>query len=275
VLAQRTVDQAGASASVRSYRVSAGVYEASDGERSTVGLRFGAGRHLGEHLDVSTEYFTSRMEADRVSRSLVTTLRQTLSPRLTTSQVVSTNDGRTSLKVGGSILSNLASISVDYQNSYAPFAGRSPFVNTLVLSARLNTFRDWQVQVSTYTLPNGSPRYTVSASRFFYRARAASQRPARQSLRIPKYLVQGRVVDEGGNGVSGAVLDVGGATVITGEDGRFFARFDRRRSVAFTVSVSEFSVPYRFSVISSPDRVTPGEEGNAAEITVVVRRRLE
>jgi hypothetical protein len=179
------------------------------------------------------------------------------------------------VRAGGSILSNLATISLDYQTSYAPFAGRSPFVNTLVLSARVNVLNDWQVQVTTYTLPNGIPRYTVSASRFFYRAPTGRQARTRTASNIPKYLVEGRVVDDSGNGVRGAVLEVGNDTVITGDDGRFFARFARRRALPVTVRVSEFPSPHRFSVVSSPERVTPRGDEDRAEVTIVVHKGEE
>ena len=126
-----------------------------------------------------------------------------------------------------------------------------------------------------HSLPNGVPRYTLSASRFFYRTPAGRREAANHSSRIPKYLVQGRVVDDSGNGVGGAVLTLEGDTVITAEDGRFFARFDRRRALPLTVSVSEFAGPYRFSVVSAPDRVTPVGDADDAQVTIVVHSGLE
>jgi hypothetical protein len=272
---ERTVEHVNAALSAGKNRFSGGVYDTVGNDRRSVGLRVGAGRRFVDRLDLSTEYFSSSVQDEAGSRSLVTTVRETINPRVTTTQVVSTSDGRTSVRAGGSFLSNVAAIGIDYQNSYAPFAGRSPFVSTLVLSARVNPISDWQVQVTTYTLPNGRPRYTLAVSRFFYRVPAVDRTARPPATRIPKYLVQGRVIDDRGNGISGAVLNLGDEIVITGEDGRFFARFDRQRPLPLSVRVSEFGGPYRFSVVSSPERVTPETEGHPAALTIVVRRLLD
>jgi hypothetical protein len=271
-LVQRTVDQVHATADAGGTRFSAGMYGTSGEGRHNVGSRVSAGRRLGERWDVATEYYSSSDGGEPASHSVITTVRQTIGPRLSAVQVISRNDGHTNVRAGGSVISNFATVGVDYQTTYAPFAGRSPFVNTLVLSARVNPLSDWQLQVTTYTLPNGVPRYTLSASRFFYRTPSASPASSRQASNIPKYLVRGRVVDEVGRGVGGAVLNVGGDIVIAAEDGQFFVRSGRRRPLVVSVPVDEFPRPYRFSVISAPPRVTPSSDDSQVPLTIVVRR---
>jgi len=93
---------------------------------------------------------------------------------------------------------------------------------------------------------------------------------------LPKYIVRGQVTDEEGKAVRGATLRIGGDTVFTDSQGRFFLRKGKAATYSLAVLVNEFLAPGPFAVVSAPSTVTSTQEERAAEVTIVVRalRRL-
>jgi hypothetical protein len=204
---------------------------------------------------------------------VVATLRETISPRLTLVQFVSRSGGQTSIHAGGHFLSNPVSIGIDYQTVYAPFRLENPFVQSAGFNLRLQSVAGVQLQVATYTTPDGRTRYTVSGSHLLYRfTGGATAQAAAGVLKAAKYIVRGHVVDDKNRPVAGAVLRIGGALALTSEDGRFFVRTRKPTACSLQVVVEEFLAPGHFQVVSAPKSVTPATEDQAREITITVRR---
>ncbi|MBA3885018.1 MAG: hypothetical protein H0X67_04710 [Acidobacteria bacterium] len=191
------------------------------GERTdNLGASIGVGRALTETVDASLTYFTSTSGRGPASGSFAATFRETLGSRLTLVQIATHASGQTSLKFGGSFLSNPVAVGIDYQTVYAPFRVGNPFVQAITLNVRV-LIRNVPLQVATFTTPTGRTRYMVSGSQSWYRSPGGSG-SAPDTIRFARYLIQGRVIEENGRPVPGAVLRISGEFVLTdsaGQDG--------------------------------------------------------
>ena len=203
----------------------------------------------------------------------VATVRETLNPCLTLSQVVTRSRGQTTVSYGGSLVSNLASVTAEYQTVFLPFAAAGPqqFKQVLVLGLHLQLPRAIQVRVDSSISPSGQVRYTSYATTYSYRAMSASP-GASSSGGFFRYLVSGRVVDPDGNPLEGAAVEIGGELAFTNSQGTFDVRLRNNQTVPFAVALNEFVVPGRYEVVSAPDRVVPALDGAQKDYTIVVRR---
>ena len=91
--------------------------------------------------------------------------------------MITRSGDQTSMNFGGQFLSNPLTVSVTYQNVYAPFHPGNPFVQALGVDLRISVFDRVQLQAGTYTTPNGRLRYSISGSTIaFARARSRHRR---------------------------------------------------------------------------------------------------
>lgn len=233
------------------------------------GLSFTVGREVIPHVRMTGSWLYSDPKHGRTSRTLVLHTRETLSPRLELSQVVTHTSGNTTVSFGGGFTSNMLSVGAEYQTIYLPFAADESFRQALMLTVRFQGFGDFQGTLGSYVGPDGQVRYTVQGSQYLYRgAEAAPQ----ATFGIDEYVIQGSVTDEQGAPVRGAALRLGEAVAFTDSRGTFFVRMKKERSYPVQVLVDEFLVPGRFEVVSAPDQAVAGPEEAPGEVTIVVRR---
>jgi hypothetical protein len=131
---------------------------------------------------------------------------------------------------------------------------------------------DLQRQVATYTTPTGRTRYTVSGSRSLYRSLGGTG-SKRDTIRFAKYVIRGRVIEENGRPVAGAVVRIGGELVLSDGEGSFFVRTKKATPCPVLVATGEFLGPGYFELLSAPSSVVPATDDNAPTITIRVRRR--
>ena len=268
--ARVTVNHLGGNLNAAGFRVTAGLFDAHGERTDNLGASIGVGRALTETVDASLTYFTSTSGRGPASGSFAATFRETLGPRLTLVQIATHASGQTSLKFGGSFLSNPVAVGIDYQTVYAPFRVGNPFVQAITLHVRV-LIRNVPLQVATFTTPTGRTRYMVSGSQSWYRSPGGSG-SAPDTIRLARYLIQGRVIEENGRPVPGAVLRISGEFVLTDSAGQFFLRMKKAAPCRIEVATDEFPGPGYFQVTSAPGSVVPATDDTSVPITIRVRR---
>ena len=265
-----TVNHLGGNLNVVGFRVAASLFDAHGGRIDNVGAALGIGRALTDTVDTTVTYFTSAAGGGPASDSVVAMVREALGPRFALVQMATHAGGQTTFKFGGSFLSNPLALGIDYQSVYAPFRVGDPFVQAISLNARVQ-IGNLQLQLSTYTTPTGRTRYTISGSQSLYRSRGGT-RSTGDTIRFAKYVIRGRVLEENGQPVLGAVIRIGGELVLTDSEGRFFIRTKKTTPCPVEVATGEFLGPGYFEVSSAPSSVVPATDDRAPTITIRVRR---
>ena len=276
--AQVQTDQVGGGLSVARFRIAAGLYSSRSAvacvgvhcvRPQNTGSSLSIGRAFGR-IDATASGYRSTSSSGRTVTTATGTFRESLGPMISLMQIVTATGGQTSVGVGGTLQTNLLSASLDYQTVYAPFRLEDPFVRAMTASLRVQPFGNWQFALVSTVLPNGSVRYTASASQFFYRG--ANLRPAPATVTLPRYAVRGRVVDQAGRPISRAVLQIAGTVVLTGDDGRFFSRLRQGSPVPLKVLTAEFPPPGSYVVVSAPLMLTPTTQNTGEGDVIVVAR---
>ena len=271
--ARLLVNHLGANLNAAGFRVTTGVFDAHGERTDTLGVSAAVGRALTDTADATLSYYASTSRGSRSPGSVVATIRESLGPRLSLVQLATHTAGQTSLKFGGSFLSNPAAFDIDYQTVYAPFRPGNPFVQGIAMSLRV-IIRSVQLQLATYVTPSGRTRYTVGGSHSWFRSSDSTGR-ARETNRLAKYLIRGRVVEENGQPVAGAVVRVNDELLLTDGEGRFFLRMKKTAPCRIQVATAEFLAPGRFEVTSAPGSAVPATDEKSTPITIRVRRSAQ
>jgi hypothetical protein len=183
-------------------------------------------------------------------------------------QVVNYSGGRTSVSFGGHYRRNRMTLGLDYQTLYIPTLPQ-PFKQTMGVTVQLHPFGSVQLNAQTYVASDGQLRYTASAGSYFYGQQASPlQRGA--TFRAPKYIVRGRVVDEHGEGVSGAALSVGDQVLLTDDSGRFFVRMSHAQSYKLAVLLEQFVNPKIFQIAFCPPEAQAVRDTDPGEVLIVL-----
>jgi hypothetical protein len=225
-------------------------------------------------LTAALDYFRSIPAGGPPGSSIVGSLRETLTRRVGVSQLISHSDGQTSVALGGGLLTNVLNISAEYQTIYVPFAqpGKSPFKQALVLNLRLQLPRNLALEGATNISPLGQVRYTAYATGFAY-GNAGGGAGARATWRaLEKYIVRGRVVNEAGEPIGGAALEICGQLVFSDSEGIFFLRLAKEKECPLRVLLDQFMQPGRYEVLGAPETVKSSPEERAQLYTVRLRR---
>jgi hypothetical protein len=235
------------------FRLSAGVYDSrSDGIRN-LSSYLAVGRRVTEWLDAEGFLLQSRPSGRAATTTPIINLRERLSPRISLMQQVE--------------------IGVDYQIVHQPFAPFDPFRSAISVTARLQLGR-YSTSLGTYVQPDGRVDYAANAGTFLYLGEFGVQ-PQRigGGGGISRYVIRGRVVDEAGEPVEGAAVDLGGEIVFSNSRGQFSLRTRRPARYAVAVKLDEFLLPGSWQVRSAPASVTAAAEERAEMVEIVLERR--
>jgi hypothetical protein len=172
---------------------------------------------------------------------------------------------------GGSLMSGLTTLGIDYQVVHTPYRPTQPFVQTIALNVRV-PIGSYRVSASSFVTPDGRVNYTGAASTFFYAGDVLGGGNRPVELKFERFIVQGIVVDEADIPVDGAAIDIGGSVVFTDSRGRFFVRLSSSRPTAVDVLVNEFLAAGRFEVVSGATTTKPQVERESVPLKIVVRR---
>src|ERR1700693_6321118 len=92
------------------------------------------------------------------------------------------------------------------------------------------------------------------------------------SLKIPKYVVLGKVVDAAGVPLAGVALQVDGQMVFPDIHGEFLVRFPKRKKVSFKVSLDDFLTATPYTIVTAPTSAETAPEQQAIPLTAVLQR---
>ena len=266
-----TLNQVFGSARLFGSSVAGGLFDSRTPGTRSASSYVSASRNITRWLE--TELYLLRVWSPTPARSTtpILHLREFITPRASLLQVVTRASGRTTVAFGGAFASGLTTIGVDYQVIHTPYRPRAPFAQTIALNVRL-PLGNYRVSAASFVTPDGRVNYTGSANTFFYAGDVLGGGNRPVEIKFERYIVEGTVVDESGVAVEGAAIDVGGSTVFTDSQGRFFVRRSSKRAAAVRVLVDEFLAAGQFEVVSTPATVTPRVERESTPVRIVVRR---
>ena len=265
------VNNAGLTVNRLGFRTGLNAFESRGHGLNNQGLSLSVARNVTRAVDVEGNYFRARSGDGDRSQSLLVSLRETLTPRVSLLQVITRSGNQTSMNVGGQFLSNPLTVSVTYQNVYAPFHPGNPFVQAVGVDLRINVLDRVQLQAGTYTTPDGRLRYSISGSTIAFRQ---GRRPDtnENAFKARKYAVRGQVTDETGQPIPGATVQIGDDVLITNGEGRFVLRVENPSPRDFKVLTDEFMMPGRFEVVSAPTKVAAVLDHQVRDVRVTLRR---
>ena len=231
-------------------------------------------RNLFPRVHATASYLESRPSDAPGTRSFIANFTEILSPRWNVNEIVNRSQGQTTVSFGGGFLSNLFSISADYDTYYVPERNSSPFKQAFILDVQMRLFRGITLHGATFVAPDGSLRYTADVHALLTREGtiAGPEENTLQRAAIGTMLLRGRVVDAEGHPVAGAALVLDQLVVYTNEDGLFYVRERKPRPHQLAVLVNQFLGGGVYRVVSAPSTTRSSYEGNAPETVVIVER---
>ena len=187
--------------------------------------------------------------------------------RWTFSGIVNQTFGQTSYAFGGGYRGNKISVSLDHSVLFFPI-GAKGFQQTTTVQVSLR-IHDATLNFQTNVDPMMHVQYTTYASSYVQGPLSGPAMISYSHSTGGKFVIAGAVVDERGQPMEGAAIQLqGGAVVYSDSQGKFFARVKHDKPSALVVLLSEFAAPGRWAVISCPMDAVPGTE-------VLIRLRRE
>ena len=198
-----------------------------------------AGRDFTHRVHATASYLESRPNNAAKTRSFIANFSEVLTPRWNVTEVITRSHGQTSVSFGGGFLSNLVSVSAEYETYYVPQRNSSPFVQAMIVDLQIHLFRGVTLHGGSFVAPDGSLRYTADATGIMTRE-ATGGGGSVQHYSIGSSILRGRVVDTKGQPVEGAALLIDNMAVFTDSDGRFFLRERRPHNHKLQVLPDKF-----------------------------------
>src|SRR6266481_121199 len=264
------VDQLQSSFDLARFRLGAGLFESRGPLGRNVADGFTVSRSITRAIEGSASYYQNISGPGPHTSYLISTVRETISPKLSLLQVVNRTQGNTNFLFGGSFTTNRLSVSVDYQTLYMPFLA-NPLVTGIGVTLNLKLWGGFGVNGQTFRSPDGKLRYTASANTLLTPSLRAAERSQNQTTKLGGYIVRGRVSDETGAPIEGAAIHIGDKTVYSNAAGEFMLRFTKARHLDLAVIPQEFLTPLSFTIVSAPPTVTAQPEDSAAAVLIVLR----
>jgi hypothetical protein len=273
-LLRATVNSYAAFASLRGFQLHSSFYDSLNDSGRARAFSAGARRRFGNRLDVAGDFMRSFPSQGPRTDTTVLTVRETITPRLSLTQVITRGSGQTSFAFGGNYVNNRFSASVEYQTLYVPFAvgGDSPYRQVLVLNLRLLLPGFIEVNLGSDVTPIGGVRYTTYATGYAYHGVAAGGGTAGMAGSLHRHVIRGRVVDQSGQPVRGAAVNIGGELVFTDSTGHFTLRRKKAEMLPVAVALDEFILPGRYEVIQAPTQAKAAPEAEARPLEIILRR---
>lgn len=265
-----TLTQFTGSARVAGTSISGGWLLSEAGRSPNVSSYLNARREITDWLQ--SELYLLRVWQPTQARGTtpVLLLRETMNSRLSLLQAISRDQGRTSVNFGGTVNAGLSSLSVEYQVAHSPYLTADPFVQTMGVNARVH-LRGISLSVGSFVTPDGRVHYSAQGNTFLYRGLNGPSGGS-GSTRVSGYLLTGQVVDEAGQPIDGASLEIGGEVIYTDSKGRFFVRRPGTKPVTLKVNLDDFLVPGTFELVEAPATVQAARDDRVRAVRIVVRR---
>jgi hypothetical protein len=266
-----TVNQASAFYLADGYVMSMSLLQSSyDGSRD-ISMTGSIAKQFSNRLNIQQTFLGSKPDHTNGTSALITTIQEDLNPRWTLSQTINSSSGNHSVGFGGSFLSNLSTLSAEYQTYYVPTNPAKPFEQALILNGRVHAIDRLTLDGSTFVSPTGKLLYTVSAESELSRERLPSAEPFERHA-IGRMTLRGRVLDLSGQPVMGAAILFDEMRVYSDSDGYFYLSEQKVRWHAVKVLGDQFLDGYHYRVISAPVTVRTSPSETQRDTTVVVEK---
>lgn len=273
--ARSSLDQATGTLRVLRTGITASVYRSAYlGDKDTAEA-YTADRSLTTRLHATASYLLSTPEHGAESRSLVANVLETLTPRWNVSEVFNRSQGQNSISFGGGFLSNLATVSADYQTYYVPAHTSQPFEQALIVDVQLHLFAGLTLHGATFVAPTGGLSYTADAEDVFSRQGGFHPGDGNGDVAagaLGSMLLRGQVLDTDGHPISGAAVMVDRLVVYTNDDGIFYIREHKAHTHQLRVLTTQFLGGGVYRVISAPATTRSSYAGNTPETVIVVQK---
>jgi hypothetical protein len=270
-----SVNQVSGSVQLRGASLSASVFDSNYLGNSNTATAYAASRSFYSRARVTASYLQSRPSNGSKTRTFLTDVTETLTPRLDISEFVNRSAGQTSVSFGGSWLSNPISVSANYQTFYVPQRNSSPFEQALIIDVSLHLFRGLSLHGASFVAPDGSLKYTADSQAVMARQGAMPGGDGGYSLAqsaIGKNVICGTVADSSGRPVAGAAVMIDKLLLYTNDDGSFFVRERKPHVHALKVMTDQFLGAGAYSVVSAPSSVRSSAAGDASPIQIVLAK---
>jgi hypothetical protein len=270
-----SVNQVSGSVQIQGAALSASLFDSQYLGNSNTATAYTATRSFYSRTRVAASYLESRPSNGSRTRTFLTNVTETLTPRLDVSEFVTRSAGQTSVSFGGGWLSNLISINSSYQTYYVPQRNSSPFEQALIVDVNLHVFRGLSLHGASFVAPDGSLKYTADSQAVMARQGSFPAGDNGYSLaqsRLGKNVIRGTVVDSNGRPVAGAAVMIDKVLLYTNDDGTFFVRERKPHVHALKVMTDQFLGAGAYSVVSAPASVRSSAAGDASPIQVVVAK---
>ncbi len=270
-----TVNEGTATLQIAKAALAGSIFQSVYKGASDIATAYTADRDITSAIHVSGSYLVSRASKEPKIRDFICTTTERLTPRLNVSEMINRSQGQTTASFGGGILSNLVSITAEYQTYYVPVRRPSPFEEALILDIQLHLVRGLTLHGATFVAPDGSQQYTADAQAMFVRQQGASDgfgAGGGIGAAMGKKIIQGRVVDTTGRPVVGAALLIDQRVVYTNDDGVFMVRERTTHTHTFQVALDQFLDPGSYRVISAPNEVRGSDDGDAMPVVVTLEK---
>jgi hypothetical protein len=200
---------------------------------------------------------------------------ETLTPRWNVSEVFNRSQGQNSISFGGGFLSNLATVSADYQTYYVPEHTSQPFEQALIVDVQLHLFAGLTLHGATFVAPTGGLSYTADAEDVF--SRQGGFHPGNgdgdvAAGALGSMLLRGQVLDSDGHPIAGAAIMIDRLVVYTNDDGIFYIREHKAHTHQLRVLTTQFLCGGVYRVVSAPATTRSSYAGNTPETVIVVQK---
>ncbi|MBZ5660702.1 MAG: carboxypeptidase-like regulatory domain-containing protein [Acidobacteriia bacterium] len=235
---------------------------------------FGGRKDISSRVNAGVDYMATSFRGQPLARSVVGTVRELISPRLTLTQLVTHSSGQTTISYGGTFVSNHVTISADYETLYFPFAapGVPQFRQVMVLGLHFQLPFGMQLNYGTDVSTDGQMRYTAYGTSIGYHTIKGTPGGPQLAGSFYSNVARGRVVDASGQPVAGAAILIGKTLAFSDSKGIFLVRMKSSGELPLEVSLDDFTAPGAFAVVSAPPKVLVTREDSAQEYEVIVKR---
>ena len=274
-IVRATVDGAAAGAAIGQFQTYGSWFASSTAIGSSSALAFGARRRVTQHFEAGVDFLRSDYSKGMPAHSVDVNVREILNSRFSVTEVITHNNGQTTVDYGGNFLSNFVSVSVDYQTVFLPFVQNTPgqFKQVMVVGLHFQLPHGVQFNMDSDVTPLGQVRYTAYGSTYAYRGLGRTSPGTSFSGAFLRNVVRGEILDPAGDPIGGAAVRIGNELAVTDSEGNFMVRLKKPGELNLKVAFDEFTAPGRYVIVQAPETVNATRE-DAAEVYSIVLRRM-
>jgi hypothetical protein len=274
VLERASVQGFGVGAGIAGFELHGSLFQSSTKSGDSSALALGGRHMITRHFEAGADFLRSGYSKGTSTHSLIGNLREILNSRFSLTQIITRSNGQTTIAFGGEFISNLVSVTVDYQTVFLPFlqSAAGQFKQVAVVGLHFQLPHGVQVNMDTNVTPLGEVRYTAYASTYAYHGMGSNSPGASFSGAFFRYVVRGRVVDAEDEPIAGAALRIGSELAVTDSDGNFLVRLKKVGDLNLQVAFEEFTATGSYIVISAPASVKATRKEDTQDYRIVLKR---